>query len=91
MSENTAPAPRKVRRTVTGVVTSDKMDKTIKVMVLREFKHPKYEKRIRRQTVYAAHDENNDAKAGDTVEITETRRLAKTKTWRLVKVLKRAL
>ena len=89
MSQTTASGERSVRRSVTGVVTSDKMDKTIKVMVLREFKHPKYEKRMRRKTVYAAHDETNDAKAGDTVEITETRRLSKSKTWRLLKVVKR--
>ncbi len=93
MSEDTAPAipARRVRRTVTGLVTSDKMDKTIKVTVQREFKHPKYEKRIRRRTVYTAHDENNDAKVGDTVEISETRKLSKTKTWRLVNIVKRAL
>ena len=88
MSANAVERTR--RRIVTGVVTSDKMDKTIKVTVQRDFKHPKYEKRIRRQTVYAAHDEANEAKAGDTVEIAETRKLSRTKAWRLVKILKRA-
>ena len=88
MSANAVERTR--RRIVTGVVTSDKMDKTIKVTVQRDFKHPKYEKRIRRQTVYTAHDEANEAKTGDMVEITETRKLSKTKGWRLVKVLKRA-
>lgn len=93
MSEDTPKAAdvRRPRRQVTGIVTSDKMDKTIKVTVLREFKHPKYEKRIRRSTVYTAHDENKEAKMGDTVTITETRRLSKTKTWRLLTVDKRAL
>jgi small subunit ribosomal protein S17 len=81
---------RTKRRVVTGVVTSDKMDKTIKVTVQRELKHAKYEKRVRRATVYAAHDEKNEAKDGDTVEIVESRRLSKSKTWRLAKVLRRA-
>jgi len=67
MSANVVERTR--RRIVTGVVTSDKMDKTIKVTVQRDFKHPKYEKRIRRQTVYTAHDEANEAKTGDTVLI----------------------
>lgn len=81
---------RNPRRTVTGVVTSDKMNKTIKVTVDRQVKHPLYEKRINRKSVYTVHDENNDAKMGDTVEIMETRKLSKTKCWRLVSVLKRA-
>ena len=88
MSANAVERTR--RRTVTGVVTSDKMQKTIKVTVQRDFKHPKYEKRIRRQTVYSAHDGADEAKTGDTVEIAETRKLSKTKGWRLLKVLKRA-
>ncbi|MBN2711447.1 MAG: 30S ribosomal protein S17 [Planctomycetes bacterium] len=87
MSETAA---RNVRRTVIGVVTSDKCDKTIKVSVDRQVKHPIYEKRMRRTTVYTAHDENNEAKKGDTVEIMETRKFSKTKTWRLTKVLKKA-
>ncbi len=80
---------RNRRRLVTGLVTSDKMDKTIKVTVERQIKHPLYEKRLRRRTVYAAHDENNEARLGDMVEIMETRKLSKTKCWRLVKVLRR--
>lgn len=85
-----APETRTRRRVVTGVVTSNKMQKTIKVTVSRQSKHPFYEKRIVRKTTYTAHDENNEAKMGDTVELMETRKLSKTKSWRLVKVLKRA-
>ena len=77
---------RSRRRTVEGQVVSNKMQKTIRVRVLREFKHPKYEKRIRRQTIYVAHDEKEEATMGDTVVITETRPLSRTKRWRLVKV-----
>jgi len=67
------------------------MDKTVKVTVTRDYKHPKYEKRIRRSAVYAAHDEKNEARAGDTVRIAECRRLSKTKTWRLVAVLQKSV
>lgn len=87
MSESVA---RNLRRVITGVVTSDKMDKTIKVTVDRQVKHPVYEKRMRRRTVVTAHDENNEAKEGDLVEVMETRKLSKSKTWRLVKVVKEA-
>ncbi len=90
MSESTPAAEkRNNRRTVSGIVTSIKMDKTILVDIMREFKRPKYEKRVRRTKSYVAHDEKNEAKVGDTVEIMETRKLSKTKCWRLVKILKR--
>ena len=89
MTEPVSVANRNARRTLVGVVVSAKMEKTIRINVMREFKHPKYEKRVRRNTVYVAHDENRDAKVGDTVEIMETRKLSKTKNWRLVKILKR--
>lgn len=89
MSETVPAAARKARRTLIGTVVSTKMAKTIRVSVMREFKHPKYEKRVRRNATYVAHDENNESKVGDTVEIMETRKLSKTKNWRLVKVLKR--
>ncbi|GHS92210.1 30S ribosomal protein S17 [Planctomycetales bacterium] len=79
---------RNVRRSIVGTVTSDKMDKTIKVEVNVSVKHPKYEKRVNRRSVFAAHDEKNEAKSGDLVEIEETRKLSKTKCFRLVKVLK---
>ncbi len=82
---------RRTRRMASGVVANAKNAKTIKVVALREFKHPKYEKRIRRRTVYMAHDEKGEAKVGDTVLLRQTRRLSKTKSWMLVKVLKRAI
>lgn len=90
MSQALSAGKRNRRRTVIGVVTSNRMNKTIKVTVERQVCHPVYEKRIRRRTVYTAHDEKNEAKVGDTVEIMETRKLSKTKTWRLVNILKRA-
>lgn len=89
MSENQT-AVRNERRTVYGIVTSSKMDKTIKVTIERQVQHPIYEKRLRRSTVLTVHDENNEAREGDTVEVMETRKLSKTKCWRLVKILKRA-
>ena len=76
------------RRVVTGTVVSDKMDKTITVRQDRLVKHPLYGKYIRRATTYKAHDENNQAKVGDRVEITFCRPISKTKTWRLVNVVK---
>jgi small subunit ribosomal protein S17 len=75
------------RKVVTGVVTSDKMEKTIVVKVERLVQHPKYMKYLRRWTHFKAHDENNEAKAGDTVEIMETRPLSKTKCWRLLNIV----
>ena len=89
MSEEAKTADRNNRRTVQGVVKSAKMQKTILVTVMREFKHPKYEKRVRRTKHYVVHDEKGEARPGDIVEMMETRKLSKTKTWRLVKVLKR--
>ncbi len=90
MSEETKTVERTNRRTLQGVVKSAKMQKTILVVVVREFKHPKYEKRVRRTKHYAVHDEKGEARPGDTVEMMETRKLSKTKTWRLVKIVKRA-
>ena len=81
---------RKRRRVVSGVVTSDRMDKSISVRVERIFKHPKYKKYIRRHSTYHAHDENNDCRMGDTVELMECRPMSKLKRWRLVKVVNRA-
>lgn len=86
MSEETTG--RNQRRSMIGVVSSNKMDKTIKVTVQRHTKHPVYQKRVKRRTVYTAHDENNVALEGDTVEIMETRKLSKSKCWRLLRVLK---
>jgi small subunit ribosomal protein S17 len=79
-------ANRKVR---TGVVTSDKMDKTITVAVVNRKSHPIYGKTIHNTVKLKAHDEQNDAKEGDTVEIMETRPLSKTKRWRLIRVVER--
>ncbi len=82
MSEN-----KEKIRTITGRVVSDKMDKSITVMVERLVKHPIYGKFIRRSTKYMAHDEKNQAKKGDIVSITSCRPLSKNKTFKLVSVL----
>jgi small subunit ribosomal protein S17 len=81
---------RSPRRTVVGVVVSDKMAKTITVEVSRKVRHPKYGKYVVRHERYKAHDEHGKAKRGDTVEIAFARRLSKTKFWRLVGVVSRA-
>ncbi len=77
-------------RTLTGRVVSDKMDKTITVVVERLVKHPLYGKYIRRSTKLHAHDENNECREGDVVVIQECRPLSKTKSWRLVRIVERA-
>lgn len=71
----------KVVRTLTGKVVSDKMDKTVTVLVERKVKHPVYGKIVRRSNKFHAHDENNEFKVGDTVVISESRPLSKTKSW----------
>jgi len=78
---------RAERHVVVGVVTSDRMDKTIVVRAERVKQHPRYKRLVRVATVCRAHDENNEARAGDTVEIMSTRPLSKTKHWRLVRVV----
>jgi small subunit ribosomal protein S17 len=78
------------RRLETGVVTSDKMNKTRRVEIPRLVKHPRYGKYIRRRTICHVHDENNESRLGDTVEIMETRKLSKTKCWRLVRIVIKA-
>lgn len=78
---------RKVRQ---GVVVSDKMDKTVVVLIERRTKHPLYSKRMIRSKKYKAHDENNMCGMGDIVEIMETRPLSKDKRWRVVKIVKKA-
>jgi small subunit ribosomal protein S17 len=78
------------RRTEVGVVTSDKMNKTRRVEIPRLVKHPTYGKYIRRRTICHVHDENNESKQGDTVEIVESRPYSKTKHWRLVRIVTRA-
>ena len=82
---------KKLTRTVTGRVISDKMNKTITVLVERKVPHPVYGKYVRRSTKLHAHDEQNECRQGDKVMIEECRPLAKSKAWRLVKVVERAL
>ncbi len=90
MSEEKAVTIEKgVRRAVRGSVISARMDKSITVLVVRQFKHPLYKKYIRRSTRLHAHDESNDCKEGDTVLIEECRPLSKTKSWRVIRVLER--
>lgn len=81
---------RNIRRTVRGVVTSDKMEKTITVLVETYKRHAKYGKRVKYIKKFKAHDENNEAKIGDVVEIVETRPLSATKCFRLVSIVSRA-
>ena len=80
---------RNLRKERIGVVTSDKMDKSIVVSVERKVKHPKYGKFVKKTKKFVAHDETNDCNIGDTVKIMETRPLSKTKNWRLVEVLEK--
>lgn len=85
--EAPARAKRKVR---TGIVSSNKMNKTITVQVERRIKHPIYGKFLKKTTTFHAHDEQNEAGIGDTVRIMETRPLSKTKRWRLVEIIEKA-
>jgi small subunit ribosomal protein S17 len=80
---------RNLRKEKVGVVTSNKMDKSIVVSVERRVKHAKYGKFVKRTSTFMAHDEKNDCNIGDTVRITETRPLSKSKCWRLVEVVER--
>jgi len=81
---------RNLRKQRIGVVSSNKMDKSITVVVERKVKHGLYGKFVKKTTKFVAHDETNDCNAGDTVRIMETRPLSKRKNWRLVEVLERA-
>lgn len=95
MSDETTAAAvqedeRGARKVRDGVVVSDKMDKTVVVLVERRVKHPKYHKTVTKSKRYKAHDEANDAKVGDRVRIVETRPLSKTKRFRVQTVLERA-
>ncbi|QOR75242.1 MAG: 30S ribosomal protein S17 [Thermoflavifilum sp.] len=83
-------AERRLRKTRVGVVTSNKMQKTITVSVERRVKHPIYGKFIKKTTKFLAHDENNTCQIGDVVRIMETRPLSKRKCWRLVEIIQRA-
>ena len=86
---NTATESRNLRKTRIGVVTSNKMTKTIIVAVERKVKHPIYGKFVKKTTKFHAHDEKNEASIGDVVRIMETRPLSKTKRWRLVEVVEK--
>jgi small subunit ribosomal protein S17 len=81
---------RKLRKERTGLVMSDKMDKSIVVMVERKVKHPMYGKFVKKTTKFVAHDEKNECNIGDTVRIMETRPLSKNKCWRLVEIIEKA-
>ncbi|RIX49064.1 MAG: 30S ribosomal protein S17 [Rhodocyclales bacterium GT-UBC] len=86
MSETTS-----IKRTLIGRVVSDKMEKTVTVLVERKVKHPMYGKVMVRSKKYHAHNEGNTAKAGDLVEIVETRPVSRTKTWAVTSVLEKAI
>src|SRR4051794_29930299 len=87
---SSALSARGNRRVEMGVVTRDKMDKTRRVEVARLVKHPRYSKYIKRRTICYVHDEKNESRTGDTVEIMETRPMSKLKSWRLVRVVTKA-
>ena len=93
MNETAGPRPsaeRGIRKTRTGLVVSDKMQKTVVVKVSRRGRHPVYEKVVRHSARYKAHDERGEAHVGDTVLIAETRPLSKDKRWRVVRVVEKA-
>ncbi|MCO6477918.1 MAG: 30S ribosomal protein S17 [Phaeodactylibacter sp.] len=81
---------RNLRKQRVGVVTSNKMDKTIAVSVERRLRHPIYGKFVKKSNKFIAHDENNDCNIGDVVRIMESRPLSKRKRWRLVEIIERA-
>ena len=91
-AETTTPETsldRNLRKTRIGVVSSNKMDKTITVKVERKIKHPLYGKFLKKTTSFHAHDEKNECSIGDTVKIMESRPMSKTKRWRLVEVVEK--
>ncbi len=79
------------RKTFVGQVVSDKMQKTVVVVVERLVRHPRYDKMVKRRSKFKAHDEGNQCRVGDVVSIMETRPLSKDKRWRVVEVLKKAV
>ncbi|MBL0355437.1 MAG: 30S ribosomal protein S17 [Chitinophagaceae bacterium] len=85
----TTTLDRNLRKTRIGVVSSNKMDKSIVVTVERKVKHPLYGKFVKKSTKFHAHDEKNECSIGDTVKIMETRPISKTKRWRLVEVVEK--
>jgi small subunit ribosomal protein S17 len=91
MSDTKAISDSKTKRTLTGTVTSDKMDKTVTVLVERKVKHPLLGKIVRVSKKYHAHDEANEFHIGDVVTIEECRPIAKTKSWRVAKLLEKGV
>lgn len=89
-TEPIAAEPRNDRKVVRGQVSSNKMSKTVVVVVARKVRHPLYEKFLSRRTKLYVHDENNEAKVGDIVEVMQTRPISKLKRWRLIRVVQRA-
>ena len=81
---------RQLRKTRTGLVVSNKMDKSVVVAVERKVKHPIYGKFVKKTTKFHAHDDKNECSIGDVVKIMETRPLSKTKRWRLVEIVEKA-
>ena len=88
--ENSQTLSRRARKTRVGLVVSDKMEKTVVVAIERRVQHPVYGKMVRRTKRFKAHDEQNEAKTGDTVRIMETRPMSKDKRWRVVEIVERA-
>jgi len=89
MAEQIAEKRKNLKKVRTGVVVSDKMDKSISVLVVRKEMHPIYKKFFNRSKKYIAHDPENTCKEGDTVKIRECRKLSKTKSWYLVEIVER--
>ena len=90
MEENTNTLVRGYRKTRTGIVVSDKMDKTVVVAVRDKVRHPLYGKMVNKTTKFKAHDEKNECGEGDTVRIMETRPLSKDKRWCVVRIIEKA-
>jgi small subunit ribosomal protein S17 len=88
--QETTATERGRRKMRTGVVVSDKMDKTVLIRIDRQVRHRLYDKTVRRSSKLAAHDEQNEAHVGDTVRVMETRPLSKSKRWRVVEIVERA-
>ena len=81
---------RRIRKSRVGVVVSDRRDRTISVQVATSYKHPRYYKVVRKSKLYHVHDQDNDARMGDTVRIVETRPISRQKRWRMTEIVERA-
>ena len=90
MPQTTSDNTRGNAKALTGIVVSDKMDKTVVVQVERLVKHPVYQKYVRRRKRFAAHDESNECRTGDTVMIRQSRPISRSKRWRVSKIVSRA-